>query len=125
MEGLEINWKERIGDFTFEKAEWKKNPSDRFKFMALSAVVNSNLFSVKQMDWVESNLFKIPEWEHLNPVALILGLASLENKEFSETKFQQSYRALSKFPKNVGVRSLDILRYAKAWEIWFKEKKLS
>lgn len=125
MEGVEINWKERVGDVSYEKAEWKKNPTDRFRFMAMTTVVNSNLFNAKQMDWIESRLFQIPGWEHLNPTATVLGLACLEKKEFSEQKFQQASKALSKFPKNLGVRPLDIIRYAKAWENWFKQKILS
>lgn len=123
IEGLDIHWKERTGDITYEKEEWRKNPSDRFRFFALYTANESNLFSPKERDWLDNNLLKIPGWEHLNPVATVLGLACIDKKKFSEEKFKQAVKTIPKFKKR-NVRAIDIVRYAKAWERWHQEKKL-
>lgn len=122
-EGLDFHWKERTGDITYEKEEWRKNPSDRFRFFALFTATESNLFSSKERDWLDNHLLDIPNWEHLNPILTVLGLACLEKKRFSEEKFKQTVKASNKFTKK-GVRPIDIIRYTKAWERWFREKKL-
>lgn len=124
MEGLDIHWRERTGDIIFEKAEWKKSPSDRFRFIAMYSAEQTNLFSLKQREWLESHLFQIPHWETLNPTCLVLGLACFDKKDFSEEKFKKAIKTVGKFPKNLGIRPMDVIRYAKAWDRWFKEKKL-
>lgn len=125
MQGLERAYRERIGDVVYDKAEWKKNPADRFRFYAMAAATNSNLLTAKQLDWFESHLNQIPGWEHLNPTAIALGLGCLDKKKLTHEKFEASMKALKKMPKNIGVRPVDLLRYANGWEKWFEERRFS
>lgn len=124
MEGLEYTWKEHVGDVTFDKSEWKKNPEERFKILALNAASMTDWLTERQRNWLESNLYRIPNYEQLNPIAVVFGYASCEHKKFSPKQFSFTERLLKKagVSKKIDVAVIDVIRYIKAWERWYEDR---
>lgn len=111
----ERGWWERVGDRTFEKEEWKKDPKERFRVYVNTAlnIVASDL-SPAQMDWFNARVFEIPSYETYNPFAVVLGFAVLDKDHKANEKLFK--KLADKHAKKFQLTPPDVLRYARKWQ---------
>lgn len=126
---LERAWRERTGDIVFNKQEWKRIPTERFR-MTVQSVLGKliEVYSEREMDWLDNNLYSVPNYERYNPVAIILGFGCIEDRKISIARFQKMEKVWKKnqyWIKSYGVTLMDIIRYARRWEGWYTEKIFS
>lgn len=121
--GEERGWWERIGDRVYEKEEWKKIPTEKFRYyvnMAMS-IVSPDL-QKDQEEWFHSHVFQIPFYETYNPFATVLGYAVLDwkTKNLDEKRFK---KLTDKYAKKFQITPADVLRYGQKWKTtWIHEK---
>lgn len=114
--GEERGWWERTGDRIYEKEEWKRIPTERFKtyVMMTTNIVSQDLTS-GQREWLINHITDVPSYENYNPFAFVLGYMSLdlEKKQISEKKFK---KITDKYAKQLQTPPTSILRYARKWQ---------
>lgn len=122
--GEERGWMDRTGDRIYDKEEWKKIPTERFQHEALYTlnIITPNM-PQEQIEWMYSNLFKIPLYETYNPYSVVLGALALDwkTKKIDKDRFKMS---ITKYASKLGIKitPMDVLRYARKWEDeWLKE----
>lgn len=121
--GEERGWWERTGDRTYEKEEWRKIPTERFRYYVFRtlSIVSADMPS-QQSEWLDPNVFQIPSYEIYNPDAVVLGFATLdwETKKISEKRLK---KIIDKHVKKFKLTSADVLRYGRKWQDdWIHEK---
>jgi hypothetical protein len=121
--GQERGWWERTGDRTYEKEEWRKIPTERFRYYFYMArgIVSQDM-PPQQTEWLEPHVFQIPSYETYNPFATVLGFASLDwdTKQLSEKRLK---RMVEKHAKAFQLSGADVLRYGRKWQDdWVHEK---
>ena len=120
--GQERGWWERTGDRFYEKEEWRKVPTAKFRHYVDMAM---NLLSVDltspQTEWFYSHVFSIPFYETYNPFAMVVGFASLDwqTRTLKEKQFK---KMTNKYATQFQISAADVLRYGRKWqETWLKE----
>ena len=111
----ERGWWERVGDRTFEKEDWKRDPVERFRVYVGTAlnIVSSDLTRA-QVDRFNARVFDIPSYETYNPFAVVLGFAVLDNDlKANEKRFK---KLVDKHAKKFQLTPPDVLRYARKWQ---------
>jgi len=123
---LERGWRDRIGDMMFQKHEWKRVPTERFRMTVQSVLGKlTDVFSDREVEWLEARLYTIPHYERYNPVAIVLGYGCLEDHRLSPARFARMEKIFKKhysWIKPYAVSMMDVLRYARRWDGWFQEK---
>ena len=124
----EWNFRDRTGDRSYEKQNWKKTPLERFQSI-VSLALDKVPLSDTQREWVETRTSRMPSYEDLNPVALVLGYVCIDqsSKKMTREKFQSTDRFLKKnqsWIRSFSVLPIDIVRYARQWERWLRDNTL-
>lgn len=120
--GQERGWWERTGDRLYEKEEWKKVPTEKFRhYVEMTMNIVSNELTPVQTEWFYSHVFNIPSYEIFNPFAVVLGFASLDwkTKKLDEQKVKQN---INKHAGQFQIKPVDVVRYGRKWQgSWIKE----
>lgn len=114
--GEERGWWERTGDRIYEKEEWKRIPTERFKtYVGMTTNIVSPDLSAEQREWLISHVMDIPSYENYNPFAFVLGYLTLDldKKQVNDKKFK---RIADKYSKQLQTPPSSILRYARKWQ---------
>lgn len=119
--GQERGAMDRAGGIVYRQDWRKKDPMD----MAIDTLdVLEGDMTGTQRQWVESALYKIPQFKTFHPVGIVVGFMALnfDNKKVSVPSFKLALRCADRF-KTLGIslRNVDVLRYGRRWEKWCEE----
>jgi len=124
---------ERIGDVTHE--HWKQTPKERFQYDANLTInklgehitENKRKWLIGDDDFGGGHLFVIPNYETYNPIAMILGFIAInwDTKSLDKKLFKEAEKCIQQLGyRKKSISTLDIIRYARKWSIWFHQDKL-
>lgn len=120
--GQERGWWQRTGDRLYEKEEWKKVPTEKFRhYVEMAMNIVSNDLTPVQTEWFYSHVFTIPSYETFNPFAVVLGFASVDwkTKKLDEQKVKQNS---NKYASQFQIKPVDVVRYGRKWQdAWIKD----
>lgn len=116
-------FRERIGTVTFDSPEWKRIPTQRFQFISTDMMNKLDDLTPAQRVWLETKMYHIPFYEHYNPIAMVLGFMclSFDLKKITPHSFsigENLWKKYSSIMKAYSISLLDLLRYARRWELW-------
>jgi len=122
----EWNYRDRMGDRTYDRHDWRKSPTERFRYIAGATLDRlDGLYTEKQKEWIENQFIRIPDYETLSPAALIFGFGCLDREKRvdkeSFDKMDRLWKKEASWVRQFGLQQADILRYARRWELWFKD----
>jgi hypothetical protein len=126
--GLERNYRDRIGDISYEKMDWKKVPSERFRRNMEEVVLKMNtIIPEETLRWLENHYMDLKEYTRYNAAAIVVGLGCIQwsDKKISKKRFEHMDKTLRRHQawfKAYDVTRIDMLRYARMWEHWFMTK---